>query len=212
MTPNADVHEDLKGAGFVAFKVFFDRDKAGQDGAHKMVVALRGAGLASVAFELPPDLGDKADVEDLHRREGANLRAALEALPPLPEPQTAGRREGKTKGTQGQKVFLEDVEPWDQEVDGTELLHKITTTLLHFVAMPESADAAALDSPRAHPRGFFCFAHPDYHEPRKAVWKNHASFNYRSYQSPPVAVFELHSGGSISRGGEVQAHPLDRRG
>ena len=82
--------EDLKGSGFERVAVVYDRDAAGSAGARKTVKALRVAGLYAVALELPADLGDKADVDDLHRREGSGLRAALEGLPPLPEPQAAG--------------------------------------------------------------------------------------------------------------------------
>jgi len=82
--------EDLKGSGFERFKVVFDSDAAGRAGARKTVKALRDAGLDAQAFELPADLGDKADADDLHRRVGSGLRAALEGLPELGDPQPAG--------------------------------------------------------------------------------------------------------------------------
>ncbi len=82
--------EDLKGSGFERFAVVYDRDAAGRAGARKAVKALRDAGLEAVALELPADLGDKADADDLHRRVGSGLRAALEGLPPLPESMAAG--------------------------------------------------------------------------------------------------------------------------
>jgi putative DNA primase/helicase len=93
VTPNAAMIEDLKGSGFERFKVLYDRDAAGRAGARKTVKALRDAGLEAVALELPADLGEKADADDLHRRAGSGLRAALEGLPELgePEPEPPGK-------------------------------------------------------------------------------------------------------------------------
>ena len=150
--------EDLKGSGFERFAVCYDLDAAGRHGARAAVEALQAAGLSVVALELPADLGPGGDVDDLHRRVGADLRAALEALPELkePVPQAAGERKEKIAGKQGQKVLLEDVEPWDQEVDGADLLHEIVTTFLRFVAMPEEdAVAAALWVLHAHAQEAF---------------------------------------------------------
>ena len=82
--------KDFKGSGFERFAVVFDRDAAGRAGALKALKAIRSAGLEAVALELPPELGEKADVDDLHRREGPDLAAALTALPHLPEPLPPG--------------------------------------------------------------------------------------------------------------------------
>jgi putative DNA primase/helicase len=94
VTFTLDMIEALENSGFERFKMVYDRDAAGRDGARKAVRALRDAGLEAQALELPPDLGDGGDVDDLHRRVGGSgLRAALEALPELvdPEPEATGK-------------------------------------------------------------------------------------------------------------------------
>jgi KaiC/GvpD/RAD55 family RecA-like ATPase len=91
VTFTLDMIEALGTSGFERFKIVYDRDAAGRDGARKAVKVLRDAGLEAQALELPPDLGTGGDVDDLHRRVGDDgLLAALEGLPPLPEPVGAG--------------------------------------------------------------------------------------------------------------------------
>lgn len=71
----------------VPVRVVYDLDDAGRIGAAKQVDALKAGGVVDVAaLELPPDLGEKGDVDDLHRLVGdAGLLEALTALGPLPE-------------------------------------------------------------------------------------------------------------------------------
>lgn len=75
--------EDLRGSGFPRFAVCYDLDAAGRKGALAAVDAMRAAGLDAVALELPAGLGAGGDVDDLHRRAGADLGDALAALPEL---------------------------------------------------------------------------------------------------------------------------------
>jgi predicted P-loop ATPase len=70
--------------------VVYDNDEAGREGAAAAVRNLRKAGLEAVALQLPDDLGEHGDVDDLHRRTGdEGLAAALAALPELPVPETS---------------------------------------------------------------------------------------------------------------------------
>ena len=87
--PTPDMVAELRYAGISDVRVVYDVDDAGRAGAPKVVVALRAGGLSAVALELPSHLGDGGDVDDLHRWEGTNLSAALEALPELSEPGAA---------------------------------------------------------------------------------------------------------------------------
>ena len=82
--------EELKNSTFLSFKVVFDLDKAGKTGARKTVKALLEYGIEAEALLLPEVLGEKADVEDLHRLEGKNLMERLLALEKLPDPPPSG--------------------------------------------------------------------------------------------------------------------------
>ena len=81
--PGADVLAELAGSGFRRFAVVYDRDDAGRRGARRVLEALRGAELEAVALELPADLGEHGDVDDLHRRVGDRLGEVLAGLPEL---------------------------------------------------------------------------------------------------------------------------------
>ncbi len=67
----------------IAVCVVYDLDRAGVRAAGEAVAALRAGGLTAIALELPSDLGPSGDVDDLHRRIGAGLAAALADLPEL---------------------------------------------------------------------------------------------------------------------------------
>ncbi len=74
-------------AGKRPIRIVYDRDETGRTGARTLVTMLRAAGLHATALVLPADLGEGADVDDLHRRAGTeDLAAALACLPPLPTP------------------------------------------------------------------------------------------------------------------------------
>ena len=82
--PTDEMVEQLKTSEFERFCLVYDLDKAGREGAPKIVQILRAAGLDAVALELPAELGHGGDVDDLHRRTGDDgLAAALAALPVL---------------------------------------------------------------------------------------------------------------------------------
>lgn len=98
VTPGASLIQELKTSGFERFAIVYDLDDAGRKGARATVEALRKAELDARALELPASLGPHGDVDDLHRREGAGLKAALEALPELPEGAPLG-------------ILLKDVKP-----------------------------------------------------------------------------------------------------
>jgi KaiC/GvpD/RAD55 family RecA-like ATPase len=84
--PAPEMVKELADSGFERIRVVFDLDEAGRKGARQTVKALLDGGLKDVkALELPSTLGLHGDLDDLHRRVGAGLKAALEALPPLPE-------------------------------------------------------------------------------------------------------------------------------
>jgi len=97
---SSELLQELRGTGFSTFNIIYDRDKAGREGARKAVEILTKTGLNAVARELPSDLGDKADVDDLHRREGTNLGKALRSLPVL----------GSRKYRSGADIVQEEVE------------------------------------------------------------------------------------------------------
>lgn len=81
--PNAAMVAELVKAGFGSVRVVYDLDGDGRAGARGMVEALRAGGLEAMAVELPSELGPGGDVDDLHRRVGGELAAALGALPEL---------------------------------------------------------------------------------------------------------------------------------
>src|SRR5262245_47197979 len=71
--------------------------------------------------------------------------------------------EADTKG-QGRPLELPDIEPWDQPVNGAELLDDICKAIQQYVVLPEgSADAMALWA--LHTHVFDCFNH----SPRLAI-------------------------------------------
>jgi putative DNA primase/helicase len=82
-TPTPELVADLARL-FHKVDVIYDLDAAGRKGAHTVVEALRAGGLEARALELPAELGQGGDVDDLHQRVGAGLAAALAALPELP--------------------------------------------------------------------------------------------------------------------------------
>ena len=89
-------------------RVAYDRDPTGLNGARKAVAQLRAGGIEAVALELPEKVGDKGDVDDLHRWEGARLGEALGELPELP---TGGTSPAPEPGLI--LIRLADVEPED---------------------------------------------------------------------------------------------------
>lgn len=100
--PSAEVIAELQASGFARFRVVYDRDKAGRDGAPKVVAALRAAGLDAVALELPADLGEHGDVDDLHQRVGDRLGEVLAGLPemvPAATPPAVDQDAGATADT-----------------------------------------------------------------------------------------------------------------
>ncbi|MGD1149122.1 MAG: hypothetical protein ABR961_14370 [Thermoanaerobaculaceae bacterium] len=88
--PSPAMVAELRDAGFRRVRVIFDRDDEGRNGARLAVEALRAGGLEAVALELPANLGEHGDVDDLHRRVREGLAEALASLPqlevPKPEP------------------------------------------------------------------------------------------------------------------------------
>ena len=81
--PTPELVAELAASGFTRVSVVYDLDDAGRNGAPLVVEALRAGGVDAQAYELPADLGEHGDVDDLHRRTGSNLRAALVSLPVL---------------------------------------------------------------------------------------------------------------------------------
>ncbi len=81
--PTPELIAELVNAGVTEVRVVYDRDDKGRDGAPRTVAALQAGGVAGTAFELPAQLGEGGDVDDLHRWEGARLADALAALPEL---------------------------------------------------------------------------------------------------------------------------------
>lgn len=84
--PSAEMVEELKQFNWAweRVRVVYDRDPTGEEGARRTVLALREAGIEAVALQLPAWLGEKADVDLLHRATGARLGEELAALPELP--------------------------------------------------------------------------------------------------------------------------------
>lgn len=95
--------QQLMAAGYSDVRVIYDNDDTGRGapagtvvngrpirhgrGAYGAVESLRAGGIDAHAYQLPADLGEHADVGDLHRRVGNDgLAAALAALPEMPEP------------------------------------------------------------------------------------------------------------------------------
>jgi hypothetical protein len=82
--PTPALLHELGEAGVGEIRVVYDNDPAGWHGARRVVEAFEESGIKAEACELPEDLGEHGDVDDLHRRTGdAGLRAALEQLPRL---------------------------------------------------------------------------------------------------------------------------------
>jgi hypothetical protein len=83
--PDPDLVSELRKTGISRMRVVYDLDRAGRQGARRVVDALVSGGIDAVALELPVELGDGGDVDDLHRRTGdEGLSAALAKLPKLP--------------------------------------------------------------------------------------------------------------------------------
>jgi len=77
----------VEGAGGESIGVVLDLDQVGRTSAPKWIEALKGAGAAAVALELPETLGEHGDVDDLHQSVGdGGLDAALVVLPRLAGP------------------------------------------------------------------------------------------------------------------------------
>jgi putative DNA primase/helicase len=83
VAPTAEVLAELRASGFRRFALAYDLDDAGRRGARRVLEALSGAGLEAGALELPEDLGEHGDVDDLHRRVGDRLGEVLAGLPEL---------------------------------------------------------------------------------------------------------------------------------
>jgi len=82
--PTDEMVEQLKAAPFSEFKIVYDRDQAGRDGAKKVMEKLTEAGLDAAALELPAHLGNGGDLDDLHRLVGdGDLGKHLAELPEL---------------------------------------------------------------------------------------------------------------------------------
>jgi hypothetical protein len=88
--PSDEVIAELREAEFRRIVVVYDRDDAGRRGARRAVKAIRAAGLEAVALELPAELGEHGDVDDLHRRVGDRLGEVLAKLPELGEDDAVG--------------------------------------------------------------------------------------------------------------------------
>jgi hypothetical protein len=100
--PTLALIEQLRETGFEQARVVYDRDQAGRSGALRLVEALRAGGLNARALELPADLGEGGDVDDLHRKVGRELGKVLEGLPELQPPPPGGVG-----------ILLADVQPED---------------------------------------------------------------------------------------------------
>ena len=100
--PTPALVEQLRESGFEQVRVVYDRDHAGRSGALRLVEALRAGGLSALALELPADLGEGGDVDDLHRKVGRELGKVLEGLPELQPP-----------SPEGVGILLADVQPED---------------------------------------------------------------------------------------------------
>jgi hypothetical protein len=77
---------ELRQSTFSVIRVVYDHDETGRAGALKLTRSLRQAGLDANALELPANLGEGGDVDDLHRMVGdEQLAERLAELPELPE-------------------------------------------------------------------------------------------------------------------------------
>lgn len=88
----ADLRSALEEASAAGVAVVYDLDPPGRQSAPKMVETLTAAGIQAKALELPEEVGDKGDVDDLHQQTGdEGLAVALAALPELKAPEGADR-------------------------------------------------------------------------------------------------------------------------
>jgi len=83
--PNREMIEALKEQGFDSVAIVYDRDETGRKGALRVRRVLREAGIAARVLALPEWVGDKGDVDDLHRTVGEDLAGTLAGLPELPQ-------------------------------------------------------------------------------------------------------------------------------
>jgi hypothetical protein len=110
--PTPEIVDELITAGFTTAAVVYDLDDVGRKGAAAAVKALRAGGMEAKAYQLPAELGEGGDVDDLHRRTGSALREALLALPVLEEvpsdlpPASAGGDHDNKKQDQTQSATL----------------------------------------------------------------------------------------------------------
>ena len=75
----------LRAEGVNSVRIVYDLDEAGRTGALKLRQVLQATGLDVIALDLSPALAELAggDLDDLHRRVGADLPAILSTLPAL---------------------------------------------------------------------------------------------------------------------------------
>ena len=118
---DADV---LAGLG-APVRIVYDLDETGRRGAGKLLDALRRCGKFDdvAALALPDDLGDKGDVDDLHRKVGdEGLAQALAALPGVAPPRPA--EEATTRPTQEPPRSPARGEPHDDIGNGQRLVRR----------------------------------------------------------------------------------------
>lgn len=80
--------DELATVGHVAVRIVYDNDGTGRMGSRKVASALRAAAFDDVAIldlDAALDGRDGGDVDDLHRRVGEGLAAALKGLPARPD-------------------------------------------------------------------------------------------------------------------------------
>lgn len=94
--PSREMVSELRRAGFESVRIVYDLDKAGREGALKVRQAIAAAGMEATVLQLPAYLGEKGDVDDLHRWHGDALPEVLSGLPEIETapPPTEWRREG----------------------------------------------------------------------------------------------------------------------
>lgn len=81
--PTPELVTELRDAGITSVRVVYDLDDKGRTGAPRTVAVLRAGGVDADAYELPAFIGEKGDVDDLHRWVGTDLAVALANLPKI---------------------------------------------------------------------------------------------------------------------------------
>lgn len=83
--PKPELVKELQDYGIDSVRIAYDKDAAGSAGARKACEVLRAGGIKAVIVQLPPELAEGGDVDDLHRIHGAKLGEVLDGLPRIRE-------------------------------------------------------------------------------------------------------------------------------